>query len=149
MLEQFSNAWEGTSDLYLKPTDPPDSSPTILAMSTLAKETFLLFNYTWRFEERDHEGFIVLRANKENGKATAAWGDSFHQKGSVMHLDGIVEESGIVDVRGSYAAPPGPDWGWRIVIDASEMEMLKITMYNIWPEGQEDIAVIAQYAAVY
>ena len=108
----------------------------------------MLFNYTWRYDEQDQEGFIVICPNQKKGTATAAWGDSFHQHGSIMHLEGVLEEGGLINVLGSYTAQPGADWGWRIIIDATEMEMFRITMYNIWPEGKEDLAVIAQYAAV-
>jgi hypothetical protein len=53
-----------------------------------------------------------------------------------------------LSVRGSYAAPPGPDWGWRIDVIAGG-EKLRIVMFNVWPQehgGKEDLAVEAVYA---
>jgi hypothetical protein len=50
-----------------------------------------------------------------------------------------------IDVRGSYAAPPGPNWGWRTVIETPDDDSLRIVMYNVSPEGKEDLAVDAVY----
>lgn len=146
MLEPLSNLWEGTKELYLKPEEPPLTSASNLTIMPVAKGTFMQLTYTWSYEGRSHEGFLIL--NTRNEVATGAWGDSFHQSGSVMHLEGSVDKKGMINVLGSYPAPPGPDWGWRIVVDASDRAVLLITMYNIWPEGQEDIAVFVRYAPV-
>jgi hypothetical protein len=48
-------------------------------------------------------------------------------------------------VRGSYAAAPGPDWGWRTVIETAEDDSLRMVMYNLTPDGQEYLAVEAVY----
>ena len=50
-------------------------------------------------------------------------------------------------VRGSFAAPPGADWGWRIDLEAEE-DTLRMVMYDVWPEGKEELAVAAQYERV-
>jgi hypothetical protein len=44
-----------------------------------------------------------------------------------------------LSVRGTYAAPPGPDWGWRIEI-VPDTHALRITHYSIHPDGTEDFA---------
>jgi hypothetical protein len=48
-------------------------------------------------------------------------------------------------VRGSYAAPPGPDWGWRITLAATATSEIEISMFNIDPNGKEELAVRATY----
>ena len=53
---------------------------------------------------------------------------------------------GSAEFSGFYAAPPGPDWGWRIVIRSVSPNELTIVMHNISPEGQEDLAVQIDYA---
>ena len=63
-----------------------------------------------------------------------------------MACEGAVEPDGAIAVRGSYAAPPGPDWGWRIVIRPAGKPALHIVMYNVTPGGQEALAVEATYA---
>jgi hypothetical protein len=55
---------------------------------------------------------------------------------------------GKIDLRGSYEAPPSPDWGWRFVINAPSDIELKLVMYNVSPEGEEELAVEANYKRV-
>lgn len=52
----------------------------------------------------------------------------------------------IVDARGTYAAPPGPDWGWRIVIEPESRDGFRMLMFNITPNGEEALAVQATYS---
>jgi hypothetical protein len=52
---------------------------------------------------------------------------------------------GVVSLRGSYAAPPGPDWSWRIEIEAEGVSFLLVRMFNITPLGEEALAVLARY----
>jgi len=52
---------------------------------------------------------------------------------------------GEILLLGTYAAPPGPDWGWCISIATGEGERLNITMYNVEPGGIETLAVESQY----
>jgi hypothetical protein len=50
-------------------------------------------------------------------------------------------------VRGKYAAPPDPDWGWRIDVQPGG-RTLRVVMHNVWPEaqgGKEELAVEAVY----
>lgn len=49
-----------------------------------------------------------------------------------------------IDVRGSYPAPPGPDWGWRTKIEA-RTDRLLMEMLNVAPGGEEVLAVRADY----
>jgi hypothetical protein len=63
----------------------------------------------------------------------------------VMFCQGAINTQGIIDLRGSYEAPPGPDWGWRIIITAPSDNQLQIVMYNCSPEGVEELAVQADY----
>ena len=76
---------------------------------------------------------------------TALWVDSWHMSDKVMTCEGASPDAVSLEVRGSYAAPPGPDWGWRTVIETAEDDLLRMVMYNISPEGTEYLAVEADY----
>jgi hypothetical protein len=54
--------------------------------------------------------------------------------------------NGVVSIKGSYSAPPGPDWGWRTVIEPAGGETFRLVMYNIAPGGGEELAVEAVYS---
>ncbi len=68
-----------------------------------------------------------------------------HMSDKFMICQGAAEPDGAIVVRGSYAAPPGPDWGWRMVIGPGDGDTFRLIMYNISPDGQEDLAVEASY----
>ena len=148
IMKHLHGAWIGKKQLFLKPQENPDhESPSTLAIETEPGEATQL-RYTWSYKGKDHEGVMLLTADLDSGSASATWGDTFHQRDSDMHLEGTINKQGNVDLLGSYAASPGPDWGWRITLEVSEHGELNLFMYNIWPEGQEDIGVRAVYTKV-
>ena len=61
---------------------------------------------------------------------------------------GGVDPTGVVAVKGSYAAPPGPDWGWEIIIEPDARGGFALSMYNIPPGGEPELAVEAKYTRV-
>jgi hypothetical protein len=87
---------------------------------------------------------VLLFGYDEQNAASAAWVDSFHMSTKIMSCTGTAT-NGTAELRGSYEAPPDPDWGWRITIRSLSANELKIIMHNISPEGQEDLAVQADY----
>jgi hypothetical protein len=60
----------------------------------------------------------------------------------VMACQGSAQDGGTLSVRGSYAAPPGPDWGWKIDISPDSGQRIRISHFNIDPDGKEHPAVI-------
>jgi len=71
---------------------------------------------------------------------SAAWVDSFHCGGTVMHCRGEARANGFL-VLGSYAAPPGPDWGWNLALQRLPAGGLELLMHNIPPGGSPELAV--------
>ena len=147
-LQEFARAvtgdWQGTKDLYMSPPpDAPVSSPCRLTAAAIAGGSFVQFNYTWTFEGEEQSGVLLLGFDEQNA-ATAAWVDSFHMSSRIMFCTGTAAD-GAVNVRGSYAAPPGPDWGWRMAIKTLSPSEMQIVMHNISPEGDEQLAVEAKF----
>ena len=136
--------WRGRKQLYLEP--PPAAaitSPSSLSIGAVAGGSFLQLNYTWSYEGAEQTG-VMLFGYDDPGAATAAWVDSFHMSSKIMFCTGSAAD-GAAELRGSYEAPPGPDWGWRITIRSVSANELQILMHNITPEGQEDLAVQADF----
>lgn len=143
LARTIAGDWQGTKNLYLSPPDPPLSSPCTLVAAPIAGGSFLQFNYTWTYEGAEQTGVLLFGYDEENA-ASAAWVDSFHMSSRIMFCTGNAAEGGVT-VRGSYAAPPGPDWGWSMAIKTKPAPELQIVMHNISPEGEEYLAVEANF----
>ncbi len=144
--DRILGVWIGENLLRTTWLTPPEHlSPSRLSVGPAAAGKFLVFSYTWSHDNVEQEGLLLLGHDKQQDVATAAWVDSWHMSQKVMSFEGTVNADGVIDLRGSYEAPPGPDWGWRIVISSSAADSLEMVMYNISPEGVEDLAVRANY----
>ena len=132
----LSGEWKGTKRVYLNgETGPEKKSLSRMTIAKAAHGSFILIDYTWKYEADAHEGVLLLGYDDAQNVATAAWGDSWHMSRKLLHCNGVIDAGGVFNVRGNYSAPPGPDWGWRIDLTV-EGERLRLVMWNIWPEEQ-------------
>lgn len=143
MLSDFCGNWKGTNRLYMKGAEGPMLESLSSLTATMVIEGFLQLKYDWSYDGKTKEGVLLVSRNPKQNFATKAWADTFHTSGRVMMFDGVPGEHG-VDVKGSYSAGEGPPWGWRTLLELNGEE-LRITMYNISPEGVEYLAVQAAY----
>jgi len=135
--------WVGTNDLVLQEGAAPLQSAATARVAGVLLGRFVRVDYTWNYEGQPQEGMMLIGYQPKAGVVTMDWADTMHNGRRVMHCTGGAAADGTLEVKGTYPAPPGPDWGWRTVIApaAGASEKLVITMYNIWPEGKEDFAV--------
>ena len=144
MKRALIGEWRGTKQLYFEPPPTPAiSSPSKLVVRPVAGGSFLQFDYDWAYEGEEQAGVLLFGYDEENA-ASAAWADSFHMSTKILACTGTAADTS-ADLRGSYAAPPGPDWGWRITIRSVSQNEFTIVMHNISPEAQEDLAVQIDY----
>lgn len=144
-LLKCAGEWRGTNRLYLSPDCPADESASRVTVTPLLGGRLVRVAQWWSREGAEQEGSLLIGHDPKTGIATGHWIDTFHMGRKVMACTGSVGEDGAVDLRGSYAAPPGPDWGWRITIGRGAEGGLEIVMYNIDPEGNEALAVRATH----
>jgi len=135
--------WAGTNKLWLDPTQPAQESESVMVVGTKGKGRFVTFTYTWATDE-PQDGLLVFSFDDAKNVITAHWLDSFHTGEKVMPFEGRAEPGGTVLVRGSYEAPSGPPWGWTIRVEPGD-DAFSIVMHNISPEGEEFLAVQAEY----
>ncbi len=146
--DNLIGVWTGDNMLRLSWMNPPEyCSPSELTIAQVVREKFLTFDYKWSHETVSHEGLLLVNCDVEKEIVNAMWVDSWHSGVKPLALSGTIDEQGAIDLRGTYEVPNHPDWGWRIVISVPE-EGLQIAMYNISPEGEEDLAVRANYRRV-
>ncbi|HEX2076620.1 MAG TPA: DUF1579 family protein [Longimicrobium sp.] len=138
-----AGSWRGTSTLQDPHAGLADESASTATVTPVLDGRFVRIDYTWSYRGTPQEGSLLIGFQKKAGTATAHWIDSFHNGDKVMACSGPASD-GAVTVRGSYAAPPGPDWGWRIDVTPGG-DTLRIVHHNVWPEGKEELAVDSTY----
>ena len=145
-LAACAGRWHGSNRLHDPNTGAPEDSPATAVLTPLLGGRFIRLDYTWSYQGAAKEGSLLIGYQSDRGRVTAHWIDSWHMSEDVMACTGAVDDSGGIDVRGSYAAPPGPDWGWRIALGQNGGAELRLVMHNVTPDGQEALAVEATYA---
>ena len=145
-LAACAGRWQGSNRLHDPHTGKPEDSASAAALTTLLGGRFVRLDYDWSYQDARQEGSLLIGHQSDRGRATAHWIDSWHMSDGVMACEGAVDTDGTIDVRGGYAAPPGPDWGWRIIVSPAGGTALHIVMYNVTPEGEEALAVEVTYA---
>jgi hypothetical protein len=145
-LASHVGRWQGTNRLLTPWTTPAEHmSDATAEVALVANGRFATVTYTWAYEGKPCEGFLLIGREPKGDAAHAAWVDSWHQSAHPLKSVGTAPDARTLDVRGSYPAPEGPDWGWRTVVDATDDATLLVTMYNVTPDGEEMPAVECRY----
>jgi hypothetical protein len=155
-LLHLIGVWSGTKRVWMSPGGDAHESRVTATVAHVAKGHFLSIHYSWAHESAPQEGLLLIGASiatkpggacgspgaDESGDVhvQAVWADSWHMGHSLMMANGIVESGGISAV-GTYGAPPGPDWGWRIAVRPLDETHWRLTMYNVPPGEPEVLAV--------
>jgi hypothetical protein len=152
-LAGLAGAWEGESRLWFEPGALAGQSASTARLRLAAAGTAVVFEYDWSFDGIEHAGVALLTATDDGWQMS--WTDSFHHADSLMALvssadEGAPQPSGevVVDVTGTYAAGEGPPWGWRTTFSVPEPGRLDVTTWNIDPDGNQGLAVLATYERV-
>jgi hypothetical protein len=146
-LTNLPGKWTGLNSLWLLPGEPARLSDTMATVALIAAGEFLVFQYTWADEGQPQDGFLLIGQEGTENLIKAVWIDSWHMGDRFMLCQGSLDSQGSLSVQGTYAAPLGPDWGWRITIRLDDSYSLHLNMVNIHPDGKEDLAVEASYLA--
>jgi hypothetical protein len=140
-LASLAGRWHGTSRLVLSWKTPSEfRSESTAEVRRVAGGRAVTVTYTWAHEGKPCEGFLLVARDGASDAAHVTWMDSWHQRDRPMHSAGTVDPRGGVEVRGSYPAPPGPDWGWRTLLAPTDDGGFTLTMYNVAPDGAEELA---------
>jgi len=140
-LFALSGTWTGTSRLWMSPSAPMRESSSVATITPVVRGRFVRIDYSWAIDGEAQEGMLLFGRDAKD-LVTGIWIDSWHMGDRFMICRGAAGGAAI-SVRGSYAAPSGPDWGWRI--DVEPGDGFRLVMYNLPPGGKEELAVEATY----
>jgi Protein of unknown function (DUF1579) len=144
-LASLIGDWVGIYRLWLTPDEPVRVSQTTATITLIARDQFLNIKYHWGEEGISQDGLLLVGYEAAKDLVKVVWVDSWHTGGTFIFSDGSLEGSGAISVMTSYAAPTGPDWGWRTAIEPGDGTTFRILMYNIPPGEKELLAVEARY----
>jgi hypothetical protein len=144
-LSELTGNWRGSGTLFTPWRTPPEVEYDSAAFLSAAARNFLKLEYTWEADGKPQDGLMLVSENKKDGSVVAVWVDSWHQGETFLLSKGTRTSTGDITVLGSYAAPTGPDWGWKTIIRAIGDDTLEIIMYNVTPDGDEALAVRNTY----
>jgi predicted enzyme related to lactoylglutathione lyase len=145
-LAACAGRWRGTNRLHDPHTKAAEDSPSTLSITPVVGGKFLRIDYTWTYQGAPQEGTLLVGTEPDTGELTAHWSDTWHMDHKVMACRGSLANEKQLVLRGSFAVPPGPDWGWRIELTPEEGRALRVLMFNVSPEGVSQPAVEATYA---
>lgn len=140
-LAACAGRWHGTSTLQDPMMGIAEESQSAMEVTPVLGGRFVRVDYTWAYQGAPQEGSILVGFD---GAASGHWIDSWHMGKKVMACTGPAPRGGTLHLTGSYAAPTGPDWGWRIDLTPGP-DSLRLWMANVSPEGEESPAVEAVY----
>lgn len=148
-LTDLVGDWKGTNRLHV----PWMAVPLLESDSTAVVRTkmngqFLSVEYTWSYQGEPQEGMLVLGCDADSTAVQAVWTDSWHSKDVLMLCNGGWSDDGVISVMGRYSVPDNPDWGWRTEIAPASANSFRYVMYNVTPEGEEQIAVETDFERV-
>jgi hypothetical protein len=144
-MKDLIGKWTGKSQLWMYPGDSVHESSTTAEVGRLAQGQFITIAYDWAFDGEPQDGLIIYGLYPEEPPGTSLWLDSWHVANSYMSFETEVGDDVQIIMRGSYPAPEGPDWGWRIEIEPKAPDAFELCLFNIAPDGQEALAVLADY----
>jgi hypothetical protein len=143
-LASRAGRWTGTSRLQDPHNQLQDESRSTLTITPVLGGRFVRCDYDWAYRGQTQEGSYLIGHEVASNTITAYWADTWHMGDKAMVCRGPIGPGESLSVRGSYEAPPGPDWGWRTEI-AADGQVLRLVMHNVTPDGQEELAVDALY----
>jgi hypothetical protein len=149
-LAKLAGSWQGIASTWFEPGTVADESPVSGTMRLILDGRFILHEYSGSFGGKPLEGIAILGYHMALEKYQSAWIDSFHNGTAIMFSEGK-KGSDRLAVLGSYAyVTPEVEqhWGWRTEIEMPGEDEVKITAYNISPEGEEAKATELLYKRI-
>jgi hypothetical protein len=127
---RLAGSWSGSNGFRLMPGDELYEAAARAELIVAAAGYDLVLRYTWVHPaDGPQDGVLLVGSPDDEGRVTAAWGDSWHQKPAIAVLNGSLIE-GVLEVAADY----GGGWRWMISVDGGRDDSLALTMHNVIPD---------------
>jgi hypothetical protein len=140
-LAQLVGAWAGTTRTWIDPDAEPVEAKTQGSIQAILEGRFVIYLYETSIDGEPQHGMFTFGYDTTLDRFEASWVDSYHNNTAIMFCVGASKENGFFALGSHPASDGGPDWGWRTEVELAERDQLRITAYDISPEGAENIAV--------
>lgn len=141
IFQRMTGNWSGMTTVWFEPEKPVDESPCECSFKSILNGKSLQWDYTGAMQGKPLTGSAHFAYNKQKEQYEMSWMDTFHTGSAIFLSVGKAIDSGF-SVLTHYEDPSGgPDWGWRTDIRVNGPDSLTITMYNIFPDGNEQKGV--------
>ncbi|HWQ02932.1 MAG TPA: DUF1579 domain-containing protein [Candidatus Nitrosotenuis sp.] len=148
LLARMAGNWQGVAKTWFEPGKLADESPIAGSVRLILDGRFAVHEYSGSMKGKSLTGMATFGSFLSEGKFQMAWVDSFHMgTGILMSESTATPCENSFSVLGHYSDPSGgPPWGWRTQVDIVGPDELVISHFNVFPQGEEALAVEIRYA---